>query len=174
MFYELGLNFLNQWSKSASQRFTSGLRKVLLSSYINNILGTITAASSFTLICLTVLELSDYPISSTFAMPLIITSLCLIFLSIALVLLLTKEIKVEKMLGLNKTTPAIDVQNMLLPILKSYLDQNQKTDSQAQIKIEKLEQALRVTTQVIQELEEKVEHLEQSHTTPQRSYQDLH
>ena len=173
MFYELSLNFLNQWSNSLSQQFTSGLRKVLLSSYINNILGTITALSTFSFISLIVLELSNYPISSSFSMPLIITSLCLIFLSIGVVIILTKEIKVEKMLGMNRRSSP-DIQAIILPILKSYLDQNQKSDHQAEVKIEKLEQALRVTTQVIQELEDKVEHLEQSHTSPQRSYQELH
>ncbi len=174
MLYEISISFLNQYSHSLSQRFTRVLRSVLLSSYINNILGTITALATFTLVTTTAIAFSDYPISESFIKPVIITSLTLIIISLTTVMILMKEMKVEKMLGLHqKSSP--DLKSILLPILNQYLESSKPTNQE--VKIERLEKALRLTTEVIQELEVKIESLErdQNQVHPQQSrLQELH
>ncbi len=161
LLFNLGHKLLNNWINSSSQRFCNSLRSILLSSYINNILGSITALSFMILLCFGALSFSDYSILPELLAPLVTTALFSLFSSISLSIYLTRAKKIEEIIGLDSlsslNSKQFDLGYEIIPVAKAYLDEILRKDSK---KVDKMEEVLISLTEVMRELEVKITHLE--------------
>lgn len=157
---KLGTTFFGNTLDSLSQNTNDFIKAFLLSSFLNNVLGNITSLSFVALFGVLALKIFGTSVSNQTAIIVSSISMILFFSSLILVKYLTRSKKIEEITGLTRGQGLnFDMSNEVLSLVKYYLDENQNQNKDNS-KVDKIEEALKATTEAIQELEFRVRMLD--------------
>jgi len=164
--YNLSTQLFYNWKYSFSRHLSKAIRSILLSSFLNNILGSIAAISATSLIMIGGIHLSGYPLNPSLTRGILFTAISLLVITLSLLMVFTTSSQIEKMLDLNASPSSSPLKGSptsleLISFLKDIIEkQNSKHENSETLK--KLEEVLYLSMETIKELETRIQNLEES------------